>query len=206
MVFLVENVWRNMTGFSGDEVWPHSINCLFCSTLTYNNHVSSPVIIWSRNLNLSPSSYWVRKSRADFILFVLCSSVKTLSTHRAQNVLNPSFWVIVSYETVCNTWGNNCGRSEIVNIQFSFTFLLNKVISHHSRPAALLFVMNVCASVTKQYVTLYHCCIIRNAITIHWTQFTMNLLELNIFFTKKSNYCTDFTVGGRSDCCGHFDH
>lgn len=54
--------WECLAGIRGNEVWPHSITCLFCSLLTYDNHVSSTVTIWSSNP--PPSSYWVRKYRA----------------------------------------------------------------------------------------------------------------------------------------------
>ena len=90
----------------GDPLWCQCIDYYLVSGVMCATHISSPVMIQSRN-SLPPSCYRCRNVSADSMCFALCSGVSFFGTRLVHNFLNNrcSVTILCNKEReICRIW------------------------------------------------------------------------------------------------------
>ena len=110
IIFCAEKVCLNFV-LQSDPLWCQCIDCCLVSSVMCVTHISSSVMIWSRNS--SPSSwYCCRNVSADSMHFALCSGISCFGTYLVHNFLNNRCSVTI----LCKKMQEICGKWLLISI------------------------------------------------------------------------------------------
>ena len=125
----------------GDPLWCQCIDCCLVSGLMCATHISSTVMIQSRNLSPSPW-YHCRNVNADSMHFALCSGVSCFGTHLSHNFLNNmcSVAILCNKKQEMTAEFHNCEAKILHN---AFLNKLHKIVHNDGWRPTMLLIMNI---------------------------------------------------------------